>query len=153
MNPCDQFQSMLLEHLYGGAVAKLSLVQPDVMLGLLMGGSVIYWFTGASTQAVVTGAYRAVVYIKENMKLDAATALNSLRGFIGKSQLHAIDQGCWGEERQYFYDKLVEMAKEGDVAAARLVLSYTVGKPTEAVDPDRLDVEEFSLHGRSIARR
>src|SRR5438094_521439 len=42
-------------------------------------------------------------------------------------------------------DKLVQMAQEGDVAAARLVLSYTVGKPTEAVDPDRLDVEEFSL--------
>ena len=39
-----------------------------------MGGSVIYWFTGASCQAVVTGAYRAVVYIKENMKLDATTA-------------------------------------------------------------------------------
>lgn len=43
-------------------------------------------------------------------KLDAAAALSSLRGFIGKSQLHTIDQGCWGEERQYFYDKLVEMA-------------------------------------------
>ena len=43
-------------------------------MGLLMGGAVIYWFTGASTQAVVTGAYRAVVYIKENMKLDATTA-------------------------------------------------------------------------------
>lgn len=43
-------------------------------------------------------------------KLDAATALHSLRGFIGKSQLHAIGQGCWGGERQYFYDKLVEMA-------------------------------------------
>jgi K(+)-stimulated pyrophosphate-energized sodium pump len=65
---------MLLEHVFGGAVAKLSLVQPEVMLGLLMGGAVIYWFTGASTQAVVTGAYRAVVFIKENMKLDAATA-------------------------------------------------------------------------------
>jgi K(+)-stimulated pyrophosphate-energized sodium pump len=39
-----------------------------------MGGAVIYWFTGASTQAVVTGAYRAVVYIKDNMKLDASTA-------------------------------------------------------------------------------
>jgi K(+)-stimulated pyrophosphate-energized sodium pump len=44
------------------------------MLGLLMGGAVIYWFTGASTQAVVTGAYRAVVFIKENMKLDKAEA-------------------------------------------------------------------------------
>jgi K(+)-stimulated pyrophosphate-energized sodium pump len=65
---------MLLENRFGGAVAKLSLVQPEVILGLLMGGSVIYWFTGASTQAVVTGAYRAVVFIKENIKLDAATA-------------------------------------------------------------------------------
>jgi K(+)-stimulated pyrophosphate-energized sodium pump len=67
---------MLLEKLpgYGQVVAKLSLVQPEVLLGLLMGGSVIYWFTGASTQAVVTGAYRAVVFIKDNIKLDAAKA-------------------------------------------------------------------------------
>ncbi len=65
---------MLLEHAFGGAVAKLSLVQPQVLLGLLMGGSVIYWFTGASTQAVVTGAYRAVVFIKQNIKLDKDTA-------------------------------------------------------------------------------
>jgi K(+)-stimulated pyrophosphate-energized sodium pump len=67
---------MLLQSLpeYTGVIEKLSLVQPEVILGLLMGGSVIYWFTGASTQAVVTGAYRAVVFIKENIKLDAATA-------------------------------------------------------------------------------
>jgi hypothetical protein len=52
----------------------LSIVQPEIILGLLMGGAVIYWFTGASCQAVVTGAYRAVVYIKEHMKLDATTA-------------------------------------------------------------------------------
>src|SRR3954466_6987447 len=67
---------MLLEKLpgYGNVVQNLSLVQPTVILGLLMGGSVIYWFTGASMQAVVTGAYRAVVFIKENIKLDAATA-------------------------------------------------------------------------------
>jgi K(+)-stimulated pyrophosphate-energized sodium pump len=65
---------MLLEHVFGGVVAKLSLVQPQVLLGLLMGGAVIYWFTGASTQAVVTGAYRAVVFIKENIKLDKETA-------------------------------------------------------------------------------
>jgi K(+)-stimulated pyrophosphate-energized sodium pump len=65
---------MLLENLFGGVVAKLSIVQPEIILGLIMGGSVIYWFTGASCQAVVTGAYRAVVYIKENMKLDATTA-------------------------------------------------------------------------------
>ncbi|MBE0541036.1 MAG: sodium-translocating pyrophosphatase [Verrucomicrobia bacterium] len=65
---------ILLENLFGGVVSKLSLVQPEIILGLIMGGSVIYWFTGASCQAVVTGAYRAVVYIKEHMKLDATTA-------------------------------------------------------------------------------
>jgi len=53
---------------------RLSLVHPEALMGLLMGGAVIYWFTGASMQAVVTGAYRAVVYIKDNMKLDATTA-------------------------------------------------------------------------------
>jgi len=53
---------------------KLSLVHPEALMGLLMGGAVIYWFTGASMQAVVTGAYRAVVYIKQNMKLDVTTA-------------------------------------------------------------------------------
>src|SRR5260370_19874841 len=55
-------------------VDALSIVQPQIILGLIMGGSVIYWFTGASCQAVVTGAYRAVVYIKENLRLDATTA-------------------------------------------------------------------------------
>jgi len=65
---------ILLENMFGGVVSKLSIVQPEIILGLIMGGAVIYWFTGASCQAVVTGAYRAVVYIKENMKLDATTA-------------------------------------------------------------------------------
>lgn len=55
-------------------VGALSLVQAEVIMGLLIGGAVIYWFTGASTQAVVTGAYRAVVYIKEHIKLDASRA-------------------------------------------------------------------------------
>jgi K(+)-stimulated pyrophosphate-energized sodium pump len=58
----------------GKIIEKLSLVQPGIVLGFLMGGAVIYWFTGASCQAVVTGAYRAVVYIKENMDLSAKTA-------------------------------------------------------------------------------
>jgi K(+)-stimulated pyrophosphate-energized sodium pump len=58
----------------GQVVQMLSLVRPEIILGFLMGGAVIYWFTGASTQAVVTGAYRAVVYIKENIRLDAKTA-------------------------------------------------------------------------------
>jgi len=65
---------MLLENLFGDVVTRLSIVQPEIILGVIMGGAVIYWFTGASCQAVVTGAYRAVVYIKENMKLDATTA-------------------------------------------------------------------------------
>lgn len=48
----------------------LTLLNPYTIFGLLAGGSVIYWFTGASTQAVTTGAYRAVEYIKENIQLD-----------------------------------------------------------------------------------
>src|ERR1017187_8175926 len=55
-------------------IGALSIVQPEIILGLIMGGAVIYWFTGASMQAVVTGAYSAVVYIKEHMKLDSTTA-------------------------------------------------------------------------------
>ena len=65
---------MMLKGIYPDTIEKLSLVHPQAIMGLLMGGAVIYWFTGASMQAVVTGAYRAVVYIKDNMKLDAATA-------------------------------------------------------------------------------
>jgi K(+)-stimulated pyrophosphate-energized sodium pump len=65
---------MLLDRLFGNVIAHLSLVEPTIIFGLMIGGAVIYWFTGAATQAVVTGAYRAVVYIKENIKLDAATA-------------------------------------------------------------------------------
>jgi K(+)-stimulated pyrophosphate-energized sodium pump len=48
----------------------LNLLNPFTLLGLLCGGAVIYWFTGASTQAVITGSYRAVAYIKEHIKLD-----------------------------------------------------------------------------------
>ncbi|MBP7766200.1 MAG: sodium-translocating pyrophosphatase [Deltaproteobacteria bacterium] len=65
---------ILLEGLFGNVVAKLSLVQPEIILGLLAGGSVIYWFTGSSIQAVVTGSYQAVVYIKKNINLDKKEA-------------------------------------------------------------------------------
>ncbi len=51
-------------------IAKLSILNAPFLLGLIMGGAVIYWFTGASMQAVVTGAYRAVEFIKANIKLD-----------------------------------------------------------------------------------
>ncbi|RIL05422.1 MAG: sodium-translocating pyrophosphatase, partial [Proteobacteria bacterium] len=50
---------------------KLDLLDARVLLGLITGGSVIYWFTGASMQAVTTGAYRAVEYIKANIRLDS----------------------------------------------------------------------------------
>ena len=51
-------------------VAKLSLLYAPFFLGLITGGAMIYWFTGASTQAVTTGAYRAVEFIKANIKLE-----------------------------------------------------------------------------------
>jgi K(+)-stimulated pyrophosphate-energized sodium pump len=51
-------------------VQKLSLLHPPFLLGLITGGAVIYWFTGASAQAVTTGAYRAVEFIKANIKLE-----------------------------------------------------------------------------------
>jgi K(+)-stimulated pyrophosphate-energized sodium pump len=49
---------------------KLSLLHPQFLLGLILGGAMIYWFTGASIQAVSTGAYRAVEFIKANIKLE-----------------------------------------------------------------------------------
>ncbi|MBP1713502.1 MAG: sodium-translocating pyrophosphatase, partial [Deltaproteobacteria bacterium] len=55
----------------------LNLLNPYTLLGFLCGGSVIYWFTGASTQAVSTGAYRAVEYIKKNIKLDDKASLSA----------------------------------------------------------------------------
>ncbi|MFO0855856.1 MAG: sodium-translocating pyrophosphatase [Phycisphaerales bacterium] len=54
-------------------LSNLSLLHAPFLLGLITGGAVIYWFTGASMQAVSTGAYRAVEFIKNNMKLDGAT--------------------------------------------------------------------------------
>ena len=53
-------------------VENLSLLHAPFMLGLICGGAVIFWFTGASTQAVTTGAYRAVEFIKANIKLEGA---------------------------------------------------------------------------------
>jgi K(+)-stimulated pyrophosphate-energized sodium pump len=51
-------------------IDKMSILHPPFLLGLIAGGAMIYWFTGASTQAVTTGAYRAVEFIKANIKLD-----------------------------------------------------------------------------------
>ena len=55
------------------AKSNLSLLHAPFLLGLLLGGAVIYWFTGASMQAVTTGAYRAVEFIKQNLRLDGET--------------------------------------------------------------------------------
>ena len=54
-------------------LAKLSILHPPFLLGLITGGAMIYWFTGASIQAVTTGAYRAVEFIKKNIKLEGVT--------------------------------------------------------------------------------
>ena len=54
-------------------LSNLSILHPPFLLGLIAGGAVIYWFTGASMQAVTTGAYRAVEFIKANIKLENTT--------------------------------------------------------------------------------
>ncbi len=63
---------MLTRGLQPELVANLSLLHAPFLLGLITGGAVIYWFTGASIQAVSTGAYRAVEFIKKNIKLESS---------------------------------------------------------------------------------
>ena len=59
-------------------VAKLSVLHSPFLLGLVVGGAVIYWFSGASTQAVATGAYRAVEFIKSHIRLDSTATRASI---------------------------------------------------------------------------
>ena len=61
---------MALTHGLTDNVGKLSLLHAPFVLGIITGGAMIYWFTGASTQAVTTGAYRAVEFIKAHIKLE-----------------------------------------------------------------------------------
>jgi len=86
---------ILLENMFGNVITKLSIVQPEIILGLIMGGSVIYWFTGASCQAVVTGAYRAVVYIKEHIKLDVTTASDKDSKEVVRICTEYAQKGMW----------------------------------------------------------
>src|SRR5216117_3227876 len=65
---------MALTHGLTENVNNLSLLHAPFVLGLVTGGAMIYWFTGASTQAVTTGAYRAVEFIKANIKLEGAAS-------------------------------------------------------------------------------
>ncbi len=64
---------MALTHGLSTGVEKLSIIYPPFLLGIITGGAMIYWFTGASMQAVTTGAYRAVEFIKRNIKLEGVT--------------------------------------------------------------------------------
>ena len=61
---------VMLTHGLTENLDKLSMLHPPFLLGLITGGAMIYWFTGASIQAVTTGAYRAVEFIKANIRLD-----------------------------------------------------------------------------------
>jgi K(+)-stimulated pyrophosphate-energized sodium pump len=63
----------LTEGLRPELLSNLSILHPPFLLGLITGGAVIYWFTGASIQAVTTGAYRAVEFIKANINLESST--------------------------------------------------------------------------------
>src|SRR5437773_1887423 len=63
----------LTEGLQPNLMANISILHPPFLLGLIAVGAVIYWFTGASIQAVSTGAYRAVEFIKANIKLEGTT--------------------------------------------------------------------------------
>ena len=62
---------MVLTNRMTTGIQNLSLLNPPFLLGLITGGAVIYWFSGASCQAVSTGAYRAVEFIKKNIRLDS----------------------------------------------------------------------------------
>ncbi|HEY4238282.1 MAG TPA: sodium-translocating pyrophosphatase [Kofleriaceae bacterium] len=64
---------LVTDGLKASLIANLSMIHPPFLLGLITGGAIIYWFTGASTQAVSTGAYRAVEFIKANIKLDGTS--------------------------------------------------------------------------------
>jgi K(+)-stimulated pyrophosphate-energized sodium pump len=73
---------LLTDRLQPELVGNLSVLHPEFLLGLITGGAVIYWFTGASVQAVTTGAYRAVEFIKRHIKLegtDRASVADSKR--------------------------------------------------------------------------
>ncbi len=86
---------ILLENMFGNVISHLSLVQPTIILGLLMGGAVIYWFTGAATQAVTTGAYRAVVFIKQNINLDKEEASIEDSKEVVKICTQYAQKGMW----------------------------------------------------------
>ncbi len=76
-------------------VLNLELTQAPVILGLICGGAVVFWFCGASTQAVTTGAYQAVEFIKRNMKLDKTEADENDSRTVVKICTQYAQKGMW----------------------------------------------------------
>lgn len=83
---------MLLKN---NGLMQLNLTDPAVILGFITGGAVIYWFSGASMQAVTTGAYRAVEFIKKNMNLDKTEADIEDSKTVVKICTKYAQQGMW----------------------------------------------------------
>jgi K(+)-stimulated pyrophosphate-energized sodium pump len=83
---------MLLKN---NGMMQLNLTDPAVILGFITGGAVIYWFSGASMQAVTTGAYRAVEFIKKNMNLDKTEADIEDSKTVVKICTKYAQQGMW----------------------------------------------------------
>ena len=79
-----------MHYLQPELMSNLSILHPPFLLGLITGGAVIYWFTGASIQAVTTGAYRAVEFVKENLNLESTAAASRQRLEEGGRNLHAV---------------------------------------------------------------
>ncbi|MDE3110455.1 MAG: sodium-translocating pyrophosphatase, partial [Acidobacteriota bacterium] len=77
-------------------VDKLSLLHAPFVLGLITGGAIVYWFTGASTQAVTTGAYRAVEFIKANIRLEGTekASISDSKKVVGICTVYA-QKGMW----------------------------------------------------------
>ena len=88
-------------------VEKLSLLHAPFVLGLITGGAMIYWFTGASTQAVTTGAYRAVEFIKANIKLEGVEKASVAGQQESRRNLHAVRAEGHAE---YFHRRVLRHA-------------------------------------------
>jgi K(+)-stimulated pyrophosphate-energized sodium pump len=98
---------MTLTHGLTEGMANLSILHPPFLLGLVTGGAVIYWFTGASMQAVTTGAYRAVEFIKQNIKLEGVVkaSVEDSRKVVEICTLYA-QKGMWNIFLGVFFSTL-----------------------------------------------
>jgi K(+)-stimulated pyrophosphate-energized sodium pump len=98
---------MALTHGLTEGMENLSILHPPFLLGLITGGAVIYWFTGASIQAVTTGAYRAVEFIKANIKLEGSTkaSVEDSRKVVEICTIYA-QKGMWNIFLGVFFSTL-----------------------------------------------